>query len=96
MAERDAALGRAVELGEHHAGEVDGLGELLGLDEAVLPGGGVEHEQHLGDLARLAVGDPPHLAELLHQVDLGVQAAGGVGEHEVVAAWPRPAARRRR
>src|SRR5687768_18619332 len=27
----DAALGRAVQLGEHHAGDAHGLGELLGL-----------------------------------------------------------------
>ncbi len=50
--EHDAALGRAVELGEHHAGHVDGLGELPGLHQAVLAGGGVEHEEHLGDRAR--------------------------------------------
>ena len=88
--ERDAALGRAVELGEHDAGEVDRLGELLRLHEPVLAGGGVEHEQHLGDLAGLAVGDPAHLAQLLHQVDLGVEPTGGVGQHEVGAAGGGP------
>ena len=94
--EDDAALGRAVELGEHHAGDVDGLGELLGLGQAVLAGGGVEHQQHLGDVARVAVGHPPHLAQLLHQVGLGVEPAGGVGQHEVVPAGRRPLRRRRR
>src|SRR5438876_9762048 len=39
----DAALGRAVQLGQHDAGDVDHLGEHPGLAEAVLPGGGVEH-----------------------------------------------------
>src|SRR6478672_743561 len=37
----DAALGRAVELGQDDARDVDGLGEHLGLLEAVLAGGGV-------------------------------------------------------
>ena len=66
--------------------------ELAGLRQAVLPGGGVDDEQHLGDPARLAVGHPPDLAQLLHEVRLGVEAAGGVAEHEVVVAGPRPAA----
>ena len=36
------------------------------------------------------LGDPAHLAQLLHQVRLGVQATGGVGEHEVDVARRRP------
>ena len=36
------------------------------------------------------LGDPADLAQLLHQVGLGVQAAGGVGEHEVDARGRRP------
>ena len=55
--EHDAALGGAVELGEHDAGDVDRLGELARLGEAVLAGGGVEHEQHLLERARRAVDD---------------------------------------
>src|SRR6476620_1273535 len=47
--DHDAALGRPVELGEHDAGDVDDLGEHPGLDQAVLPGGGVQDEQHLVD-----------------------------------------------
>ena len=42
----DAALGRAVELGQDDAGAVDGLGKLCRLADAVLAGGGVEHQQH--------------------------------------------------
>ena len=79
----DAAFGRSVELREHDAGDVDRLGELLRLGEAVLPGRRVEHEEHLGDLAGLAVGDAAYLLQLLHEVRLGVQPAGSVGEHEV-------------
>ena len=47
--------------------------------EAVLAGGGVDHEQRLGDLAGALLGDAAHLAQLVHQVRLGVQPAGGVG-----------------
>ena len=36
------------------------------------------------------LGHPAHLAQLLHQVRLGVQAAGGVGQHEVDVAGGRP------
>ena len=47
--DHDAALRRAVELGEHDAGHVDDLAEHARLDQAVLTRGGVQHEQHLGD-----------------------------------------------
>src|SRR5664279_3751897 len=57
----DAALRGSVELGEHDAGDVDHLSERTGLDEAVLAGGGVENEQHLGDRGDL-LDDPLHLA----------------------------------
>src|SRR6476646_8418756 len=43
----DPALGRAVQLGEHNAGDVDDFGEDPGLDHAVLPGRGVQDEQRL-------------------------------------------------
>ena len=87
--EHDAALGGAVELGEHDAGHVDRVGELLGLHEPVLPGRRVDHEQHFLARARGAVDDPAQLLQLLHQVRLRVQAAGGVDEHEVGAAARR-------
>src|SRR3954452_1491565 len=47
----DAALRGAVELGQHHAGDVHRLRELLRLHEPVLTRRRVEHEEHLGDLA---------------------------------------------
>ena len=50
-AQHEAALGGAVELGEHEAGDAGVLDEGLGLREPVLAGGRVEHEQHLGDRA---------------------------------------------
>src|SRR5699024_10726882 len=49
----DAALGGAVELREHDSGDVDRLGEDLRLLHAVLPGGGVEDEEHLVDVVAL-------------------------------------------
>ena len=36
------------------------------------------------------LGDAAHLLQLLHQVDLGVQAPGGVGQHEVGVAGRGP------
>src|SRR5579884_811225 len=70
----DAPFCGAVELGQHDAGHPHGVEELAGLDETVLPGGGIEHEEHLGHLARGAFGHPPDLLELLDQVHLGVEA----------------------
>jgi methionine synthase I (cobalamin-dependent) len=75
----DAALGRAVELGEHDAGDAGGLGELARLLEAVLAGGGVHHQQHLvGRAGNQLGGGAAHLVQLVHQAGFGVQAAGGV------------------
>ena len=45
--DHDAALGGAVELGEHDAGDAGGLSEEAGLLEAILAGGGVDDEQGL-------------------------------------------------
>ena len=52
--------------------------------EAVLAGGGVEDEEHLGDRG-LLLDDPLDLAELVHQAGLVLQAAGGVDEDGVDA-----------
>src|SRR6478736_127708 len=67
----DAALGRAVQLGQHDAGDVDHLGEHPSLAKPVLPGGRVEHQQHLVD-RRLLLDHALDLAELIHQPDLGM------------------------
>ena len=80
----DAALGGPVELGEHDARDVDDLAEDPGLDQAVLTGGGVEDEQHLGHRRQL-LDDPLDLAELVHQAGLVLQAAGRVDQHRVDA-----------
>src|SRR5438270_76754 len=88
--ERDATLGRAVELGEHDAGDVDGVGELPGLHETVLTRRRVDDEQDLGDATGRSFGDAADLAELLHEVGLGVETSSGVGQHDVDVAGVRP------
>ena len=88
--EHDPALGRRVELGEHDAGQADGLVERLGLGQAVLAGRGIEDEERVDVGAGQAlVDDAAHLRELLHQVRLGVEAAGGVGDDDVRVAGDR-------
>ena len=64
--------------------QLHGLGEGLGLADAVLAGGGVEHQQHFvrgvgNELADHAV----DLGQLLHQVRLVVQPAGRVDDADV-------------
>src|SRR5436190_1813849 len=61
---------------------VDHLGEHPGLAEPVLPGGRVEHQQHLVD-RRLLLDHALDLAELIHQPDLGVQPAGRVHDDHI-------------
>src|SRR4029077_8711150 len=66
-----AALRRAVELGQDEAGQAERLVERLDLRERVLPGVGVEDEQHL--MRRAVEGlarDALDLADLLHEVQL--------------------------
>src|ERR1700735_3500919 len=43
----DAALGGAIELGEYDAGAARMAPEFAGLVESVLPGGRIEHQQHV-------------------------------------------------
>ena len=54
--------------------------ELLGDVDGVLAGHRVEHHQHVVRLGRVA-----HAHELVHQVAVDVQAAGGVDDHDVAA-----------
>jgi hypothetical protein len=61
--------------------------EQLRLADAVLPGRGVDGHQRLVRSVGHLLGDhAPDLGELLHQVVLRVQAAGGVDDHHVGAA----------
>src|SRR5215210_3224466 len=76
----DSAARVAVELGEHHAVELGGLGELLGDVHGVLAGHRVDDQQH--DVRPDALLDP---RELLHQRLIDVQAPRGVDDQHVLA-----------
>ena len=84
---QDAALGGAVELGDHQAGDADPFVKLLGLGHRVLADGAVEHQQHLvrrpGVQARQHAFD---LLELVHEMHLGVQTPGGVRDQDIDVA----------
>ena len=69
---------------------VDRLLELLRLADRVLAGVAVEHEQHLVRRAgQLLAHHALDLRELVHQALVGLQAAGGVDDHDVEAARAR-------
>ena len=59
------------------------------LGQTVLAGRRVEHEQHLVERAGRAFDDTAQLLQLLHEVDLRVEATGGVDEYEIGAAPAR-------
>src|SRR5690606_6643689 len=80
--EYEAALRRTIQLGEHQPRHARMLDERLGLGKSVLPGGRIEHEQHLGDL-RLLLDDSTNLRQLIHETALRLQATGSVDEHDV-------------
>jgi hypothetical protein len=82
--DRHAALGGAVELGQQHAVDRHHLAEGARLGEGVLAGRGVEHQQRPAlPIPGLALDHPADLAELGHQVLLGVEPPGGVDQHVV-------------
>src|ERR1700728_171007 len=70
--DHNATLGRAIEFREHNPGDVHRVGELPRLEQPVLTCGGVEHEQHLRHVARIAIGDASDLLQLLDEVELRV------------------------
>src|SRR6185295_1086213 len=70
--EHDPALGRAVELGQHHARHLRGVSELASLGKTVLSRRRVDDEQDLGDLPGALCGYSTDLAQFFHQVRLGV------------------------
>ena len=75
-----APSGVAVQLGEHHAVDVQGVVKGLGRVHRVLTDHGVHHQQDLGGLHRRL-----DASELLHQLLVHVEPSGGVQEHQVVA-----------
>ena len=82
--EHDAALGRPVELGQGDARDAERLVEEPRLGDGVLTGGRVKDEQHLVRGLGEPLGDRAlDLLDLLHEVDLRVQAPGGVDDDDV-------------
>ena len=80
---RRAAAGVAVELGEHHAVDAEGFVERGRGVHGVLSGHGVHDQQDLVRLHRRL-----DALELVHELLVDVQAAGGIEEDDVVAVVP--------
>ena len=83
--EGGAAAGVAVHLGEDDAVELHLLLELQGHVDRVLAGHGVEHQQDVVRLDRVA-----DAHQLVHELLVDVQAAGGVDDEHVAPLAPRP------
>jgi hypothetical protein len=76
-----AAFAGAVELGDDQAGQGDGFVKFARLHQRVHAGAGVQDQQGLVRRAgQFFVHDAMHLLQFLHEVVLGVQAAGGINE----------------
>ena len=85
-----AALGGAVELGQHNAGRAGRPHKLLRLADRVLAGDRIEHEQHLKACLRARLFDAAgDLGKLVHQALLVVQPAGRIGDDKVIPAGGR-------
>ena len=87
--ERGTATRVAIDLGQDHAGQRQGVIEGLGGVGGVLPGHGIDHEQGFRRLDRRV-----HLLDLVHHVGIDVQAACGIDDHHVDELQPRLADRR--
>ena len=83
-ADGDAAFCGAVQFGERQAGQFGRFGEAAGLLDGVLTGGGVQHQQDVvrGAFHFFADGTLD-FGQLVHQVDFGVEATGGVNDGHV-------------
>ena len=80
-----AALGRAVELGEHDARDSQRLRKHPRLRDSVLPRGGVEYHQDFVGGGRVELTeDALDFLEFFHEVGLCMEPAGGV-DYQVVA-----------
>src|SRR5438132_10255815 len=82
--DNDTALGRAIEFGEDDSGDAHGGSEFARLRKTVLPGGGVENEQHVMRRAgNHFCGSALHLFQLGHEVGFGVEASRGIHDDDV-------------
>ncbi len=87
--ERGTTTRVAVDLGQDHAGQRQGVIEGLGGVGGILAGHGIDHEQGFRRLDRRV-----HLLDLVHHVGIDVQAACGIDDHHVDELQPRLADRR--
>ena len=90
MRDQDAAARGAVELGHDEPGDAGDLVEDLDLRQRVLSDGGVEHQQHRVRRAGVDLLHHAHdLLQLVHQLGLVLQPAGGVDQEHVDALAAR-------
>ena len=80
---RDAALRRAVELGDDDAVKRKRIVELARLLQAVLAGRRIDDEHGVDRQLRALAHDVHDLLELAHKVGRGVQATCSVNEHQI-------------
>ena len=83
-AKKHAAPGGAIELGDRDSGQSDGLVEFPGLVQRVLAGAGINHQHDL--VRRRFIDFPQHpvnFLQFLHQIGLGVQSAGRIGNEYI-------------
>ena len=88
--QRRAAARVAVELRQHDAGHADAAVELAGALDRVLPGHRVGDVEQVGRLDRVL-----DRLQLVHQLVVDVQPAGGVDDDHVEAEVPSPRPARR-
>ena len=83
-------MGSAVELGQHQPGDADRLVKLQRLRQRVLALVGIQHQQHFVRRAGIdALDHALDLLQLVHQMRLTVQPAGGVGDQHIDATRAR-------
>jgi hypothetical protein len=82
--EHHTALGGAVELGDDQAGNADALVKLNGLGHRVLPDGPIQNQQYFVRGTGVEAREHAlHLLELIHEMRLGMEPAGGVGNQHI-------------
>jgi len=68
-----ATFGGTIQFGKGECGYIGGLGEVFGLFDGVLAGGGIEYEQYFMRSTGHTFGDGVfYFAEFLHEVYFGV------------------------
>ena len=80
----DAAARRAVQFRQDQARHPHGFMELASLSQRILPDRGIQDQQHFMGRPRHFLADHTlHFAEFIHEVGLGMQAAGRIDKRHV-------------